>query len=216
MAALSIRGVPSSGLTAVGGILERDVAGTNLLGHTIKEHTGAEQVFGRNLRHEEDVACVDGVAASLDELYDVESVLCLDDWRHFAWLEGESGRLKVAHHVAARKEAEFAAFLGGTRVLRVESGEHGEFLTLDDSLAQLGELGAYAVALGLGNLRLDDNLGELVAFGDSRQAVGGESVEEFGHLAGCDGDIFGELVFDAAGEEVATYHALVLFLKLVV
>ena len=94
----------------LGGGFESDASLAYLCGEAVEGHAGTQQVFGRRLGLQKDMADVDGVAPTLDELENVETVLGLDDGRHLAGLQGEGGGLKLAHHLATPEETQFAAF----------------------------------------------------------------------------------------------------------
>lgn len=61
---------------------ERDMPQADFLSDAVEKDTLTEQVVGRHFRGHEDVATVDGVATSFDELDDMEPILCFDDGGH--------------------------------------------------------------------------------------------------------------------------------------
>ena len=159
---------------------------------------------------------IDGIAATLDKLDDMEAELRLDDGRHLAGFECKSCRLKFGYHLSTGEEAQFSTFASRSGILRIECGKHRKTLAFEHALAQFGKLGTHAVALLFGDDRLDDYLRNLIFLRHHGKAVGRQFVEELGNLGRSNLDVLGDLVFHIAAEKVSTNHVVVLFFQLVV
>lgn len=152
------------------------------------------------------MAAIDGIAATLDELDDMEPILSFDDGRDFAGFEGECGGLEFSDHVAASEETEFATLSRGAGVFGIEGGEGGEAVTGENTLAQFVQFELDTFTFIVIDIWFACYFGNFECFGDIGDTVGGDFVEELVDLVRGDLDCAGQTVLHPLGQHTVTEH----------
>ena len=124
---------------------------------------------------------IEHVPFLLDDLDEVEAVRSLDDLRDHTRLESHSGIRKGRPEDRLRSHSDFSTLVGVAPVFRIDSGERGKFLTVENSLAQTEEFLAHG-KIGSLAVRIETDLAELVLFRNDRESGLVDRIHEGTHL----------------------------------
>lgn len=124
-------------------ILECEFLVVDVGPYRVEPLPGLIEVIGRNLGAQKDVAAIDAVAALLDELDDMESILRLDNLGHlFRVVEVEGYCSKFGIERGAAYESELSAAGSRAFILGVKDGESREgALSACHALAEVAQTG---------------------------------------------------------------------------
>ena len=162
------------------GLFEGHVAVAHQLCDGVELVLGFLQGFDGHLGGKQDVAAVDGLATTLDELDDMESEFGLHHIRDLAVTEVEGHVLKLGGIHALAGEAELTALSRRARVLGIEHRHGGEAaLAVKDALADLIEAVFHHQFLVDADGRALHDLHEFVVGIDHREAVARDVTVEF-------------------------------------
>ena len=196
-----------------GHLVEGLLARHDVVAHRVQSRQCVGQVLVAHLGTEQDVTCVDAIAALLDKLDDVEAVVGLDNVRHtLAVVQVECRRGILGQQHRTTLEARLTAIDRRGLILTVEDGQRGEltFATVD-LLGIVTQTRLHLVDLLLRNHGVDgDNLG-LDLHGDERQRILGQTIVVLAHIGRRGLHVLGQVVLYLLDAELVAVHLVEFF-----